>query len=57
MNAKRDIESRERRRSPQLRVITVVFIILFTAMCYLLTRSMVRHHFSGSGKDYNLRQH
>jgi hypothetical protein len=57
MNTKRDFESRERRRSPQLRAITVIFIILFTGVCYLLVRSMVHHRFSGGGRDYTLSQH
>jgi len=57
MNTKRNSESRERRRSPQLGAITVIFIILFTAMCFLLARSMVHHHFLGGGRDYNLGQH
>ena len=57
MNTKRDFESRERRRSPQLRAIRVIFIILFTVMCYLLGQSMVHHHFSGGGRDYDLSRH
>ena len=57
MNTKRDFESRERRRLPQLRATTVIFIILFTVMCYLLARSLVNHHFSGGGRDYNLSRH
>jgi hypothetical protein len=57
MNTKRDFKSRERSRSPHLRAITAIFIILFTVMCYLLARSMVHHHFSGGGRNYNLSQH
>jgi hypothetical protein len=57
MNTKRYFESRERRRSPQLRAITVIYIILFTVGCYLLARSMVHHRFSGGGRDYTLSQH
>jgi hypothetical protein len=57
MNTKRDFDFPERRRSPQLRVITTIFIILFTVLCYLLGRSMVRRHFSGGGRDYNLSRH
>jgi hypothetical protein len=51
MNPKRDFESRERRRSPRLRAIAVIFIILFTAMCFLLARSMMHHHFLGGSRD------
>jgi hypothetical protein len=57
MNTKRDFELRERSRSPQLRAITVIFIILFTVVCYLLTRSMRHHHFLDGGRYNNRSQH
>jgi len=57
MNTKRDFEARERRMSPQLRAIAVIFIIVFTMLGFLLGRSMVHHHFSGGGRDYNLSRH
>jgi hypothetical protein len=57
MNTKRELESQERTRSPQLRTITAIFIILFTVMCYLLVRSMKHHRFLGGGRDYYQSQH
>jgi hypothetical protein len=57
MNTKRDLESEERPRSPQFRAITVIFIILFTVMCYLLARSMMHHHFLDGGRFNNQSQH
>jgi hypothetical protein len=57
MNRKQGLESQERSRSPQLRAITAIFIILFTMMCYLLVRSMMHHHFLGGGRDYYQSQH
>ena len=57
MNKKRDFEPRERSRSPQLRAITVMFIILFTVVCYLLARSMRHHHFLDGGRYNNQTQH
>jgi hypothetical protein len=56
MNMKRDFESRERSRSPQLRAITVIFITLFAVVCYLLARSMMHHHFLDGGR-YNNQSH
>jgi len=57
MNTKRDIESGQSRRPSQLNTITLIFIILFTAACYFLVRSMVLHHFLGGGRDYILSRH
>jgi hypothetical protein len=57
MNTKRDFESREYRRSPQLRAITVIFVIFFTVVCYPLTRSVRYHHFLDGGRYNNRSQH
>jgi hypothetical protein len=36
--------------SPWLGVARFVFLVLFVAMLFLLTRSMVRHHFFSGGQ-------
>ncbi len=57
MDTKRDFEARERRRSPQSRIVTTIFIVLFTVACYLLARSMMQHHFLDGGRYNNQNQH
>jgi hypothetical protein len=56
MNTKRELELRERDKSPARRAITAVFIVLFVVICYLLARSMVSHNFSGGGRN-NIQSH
>jgi hypothetical protein len=56
MNTHQDLERRERRRSPQTRAITMIFIILFTVMCYFLAQSMMRHRFT-EGARYQKQSH
>jgi hypothetical protein len=57
MNTKRETDFQERKRSPQVRAVTAIFIILFAVMCFLLARSMARHNFSGGGRDNIQSQH
>jgi hypothetical protein len=53
MDIKRSLETGERSRSFKFSLATVVFILLFTVVCYLLARSMVRDHFTGGGRSNN----
>ena len=51
MNTKRSLESDKFPTRPSFGRGTVIFIILFTLMCFLLARVMMQHHFLGGGRN------
>jgi hypothetical protein len=57
MNRKRGFKSPETPRTPQVRAVTAIFIILLTVTCYILARSMRQHHFTRGGRYNNQIQH
>ena len=57
MDSKRDVAMRENPSSFRLTTARVIFIVLFTVVCYLLARSMMHHHFMDGGRYNNQTQH